>query len=31
LIIDSASAIPDEAKPENVLAMIEAVHEFGIK
>jgi hypothetical protein len=29
LIIDSASAIPDEAKPENLLAMVEAVHEFG--
>jgi len=29
LIIDSSSAIPDEARPANVMAMLEAVHEFG--
>ena len=31
LIINSSSAIPDEAKPQNVLAMLEAVQEFGKK
>jgi uroporphyrinogen-III decarboxylase len=30
LIIDSSSAIPDEAKPGNLVAMLEAVHEFGV-
>ena len=29
LIIDSAMGIPDEAKPENVHALTEAVHEIG--
>jgi uroporphyrinogen-III decarboxylase len=30
LIIDSSIGIPDEAKPENVQALTEAVHEYGI-
>ena len=30
LMIDGASAIPDEAKSENVRALTEAVHEYGI-
>jgi hypothetical protein len=29
LIIDCASGIPDEAKPENLIAMRDAVHEYG--
>ena len=29
LIIDASSAIPDEAKPENVTAMLEAVFDYG--
>lgn len=31
LIIDSSSAIPDEAKPENVMAMLESAQEYGKK
>jgi hypothetical protein len=30
LIVDSGSGIPDEAKPENVWAMTEAVWEYGV-
>jgi uroporphyrinogen-III decarboxylase len=30
LIIDSTMGIPDEARPENVQALTEAVHEFGV-
>ena len=30
LIIDSAGAITDDAKPENVAAMVEAVHKYGV-
>lgn len=30
LIIDASSAIPDEAKPENVTAMLEAVFDYGL-
>ena len=30
LIIDGSSGIPDEAKPENVRAMTEAVYEYGV-
>jgi hypothetical protein len=30
LIIDSTQGIPDEAKPENVLALREAVDEYGV-
>ena len=29
LIIDTSMAIPDESKPENVRALIEAAHEYG--
>jgi hypothetical protein len=29
LIIDCSMGIPDEARPENIRAMIEAAHEFG--
>jgi len=31
LILDCSSAIPDEAKPQNVEAMVEAAHEFSVK
>ena len=31
LIIDSAGAITDNAKPENVVAMVAATHKFGMK
>jgi uroporphyrinogen-III decarboxylase len=30
LIVDSVMGIPDEAKPENVQALTDAVHEYGI-
>jgi uroporphyrinogen-III decarboxylase len=30
LIIDSTMGIPDESKPENVQALTDAVHEFGV-
>jgi uroporphyrinogen-III decarboxylase len=30
LIIDGAAGIPDDAKPENVQAMTEAAHEYGV-
>jgi uroporphyrinogen-III decarboxylase len=30
LIIDCSNGIPDEAKPENVQAMTEAVLEYGV-
>ncbi len=30
LIIDGNQGIPDEARPENVLALREAVEEYGI-
>ena len=30
LIIDSTVGIPDEAKPENVQALTDAVHEYGV-
>jgi uroporphyrinogen-III decarboxylase len=30
LIVDGAMGIPDDAKPENVQAMTEAAHEFGV-
>jgi uroporphyrinogen-III decarboxylase len=30
LIIDSTMGIPDESKPENVQALTEAVHEYGV-
>jgi len=30
LIIDSINGFPDESKPENVQAVTEAVHEFGV-
>ena len=30
LIIDSTVGIPDEARPENVQALTDAVHEFGV-
>ena len=30
LMIDGGNAMPDEAKPENVMAMPEAVHEYGV-
>ena len=30
LIIDCTIGIPDEAKPENVYALTEAVHEYGV-
>ena len=30
LIVDSVMGIPDEAKPENVQALTDAVHEFGV-
>ena len=29
LMIDGSNTVPDEAKPENVMAMTEAVHEYG--
>jgi len=29
-ILDGAIGIPDDAKPENVMAMVEAVHEYGV-
>jgi uroporphyrinogen-III decarboxylase len=29
LIIDSTQGIPDEARPENVMALKEAVDEYG--
>jgi uroporphyrinogen-III decarboxylase len=30
LMIDGSSTVPDEAKPENVIAMSEAVREYGV-
>jgi hypothetical protein len=30
LIIDCSIGIPDEARPENVFALTEAVHEYGV-
>jgi uroporphyrinogen-III decarboxylase len=30
LIIDSTMGLPDESRPENVQALTEAVHEFGV-
>jgi hypothetical protein len=30
LMIDGSNTVPDEAKPENVMAMTEAVHEYGV-
>ena len=30
LIIDSTMGLPDESKPENVQALTEAVHEYGV-
>ena len=30
LIIDVSTGIPDEAKPENVAAMVETAFEYGI-
>jgi uroporphyrinogen-III decarboxylase len=30
LIIDSTMGIPDESKPENVQALTEAVHKYGV-
>jgi uroporphyrinogen-III decarboxylase len=29
LIVDGSVGIPDEAKPENIAAMVDAVHQFG--
>jgi uroporphyrinogen-III decarboxylase len=30
LMIDGSNTVPDEARPENVMAMTEAAHEYGI-
>jgi len=30
LIIDATTGLPDESKPENVQALTEAVHEYGV-
>jgi uroporphyrinogen-III decarboxylase len=30
LVIDSSMGIPDESRPENVQALTDAVHEYGI-
>jgi uroporphyrinogen-III decarboxylase len=30
LLIDGSNTVPDEAKPENVIAMTEAAHEYGV-
>jgi len=30
LIVDGSVGIPDEARPENIEAMVEAVHQYGV-
>jgi uroporphyrinogen-III decarboxylase len=30
LMIDGSNTVPDEAGPENVMAMTKAVHEYGV-
>ena len=29
-IVDGSVGIPDEARPENIEAMVEAVHQYGV-